>query len=88
MGASWGLNAGKVYRNIFQGTGAGASAKDDAIIDIRGGTFGCNIVSENILGISQSDYDSGTGPCRPGTNDFWVANYVTEGIMDELPAGA
>lgn len=87
MGASWGLNASKIYKNIMQGTGGGNSAKDDAVIDIRGGTFGCNIVSQNILGISEADYDSGTGPCRPGTNDFWVGNVVTEGIMDELPAG-
>jgi len=87
MGASWGLNASKVYDNIFQGTGAGASAKDDAVIDIRGGTFGCNVVAGNILGISMSDYDNATGPCHPGTDDFWVANFVTEGIEDELPAG-
>jgi len=87
MGASWGLNASKIYKNIFQGTGAGASAKDDAVIDIRGGTFGCNVVAQNVLGISASDYDSGTGPCQPGTSDFWIGNLVTEGMENANPAG-
>ena len=87
FGASWGLNYSKIFKNVMQGTGSSKSAKDDALIDIRGGTAGCNIVSQNILGISQADYDSVTGPCRPGTNDFWVGNVVTEGIMDANPAG-
>ena len=71
----------------MQGTGGSKSAKDDALIDIRGGTTGVNVVSKNTLGITTVDYDSATGPCRPGTNDFWVANEVLEGIMDENPAG-
>jgi len=87
MGASWGLNTSMIYENVMQGTGATYSAVSDALIDIRGGTQGCNVVSRNTLGITTANYDSGTGPCRPGTNDVWVANYVLEGIMDEAPAG-
>lgn len=87
MGASWGLNQSMIYNNIMQGTGGTYSAASDSLIDIRGGTIGCNVVSGNILGISQANYDSTTGPCRHGTSDFWVGNIVTEGIMDELPDG-
>ena len=87
MGASWGLNASKIYQNILQGTGSGYSAKDDAVIDIRGGTFGCNVVAQNALGITTADYDAADGSCLAGTNDFWVGNYTQGGVEDANPGG-
>ena len=91
MGASWGLNAGIIYRNVMQSTGSGKSAKDDAIIDIRGGTFGMNIVAENVLGVADGNgagqYDSTTGPCRAGTSDFWQGNWVGYAVNNAAPAG-
>ncbi len=81
-GASWGFNAAIIRRNSFQGVGDQSPTK---IIDLGGGRN--NQVYDNDLGISQAQYDAAAGHCVPGTNDQWVNNRVTEGIMDELPGG-